>query len=91
MTDNFYTTKTTLTIVNKDDYGFEIAELEKAHGKIIHEYAKRYVIKYMKLRDKFIYKNIPTNVLKDMKLVIENELKERKLNEKGGSNETKSK
>ncbi len=88
MTDVFYTpNKRILTIANKDDYGFQITEREEAVGKIIHEYAQRYVIEYVKLRDKFIYKNIPTNVLQDMKLVIENELKERKLKGKGGSDE----
>lgn len=85
MTDNFYPThKRILTISNKDDYGFEISEREEALGKIIQGYTQRYVVKYIKLRDKFIYKNIPTNVLKDMKLIIENELKERKLNGEGG-------
>lgn len=79
MTDNFYTpNKRILTVANKDDYGFQIVELEETNGKIIHEYAQKYVIEYVKLRDKFIYKNIPTNVLEDMKLIIENELKERK-------------
>lgn len=78
MADNIYAThKRILTIVNKDDCGFEIAELEEANG-IIHEYAQRYVIEYIKLRDRFIYKNIPTNVLEDMKLIIENEVKSRK-------------
>ena len=88
MTDSFYTpNKSILTIANKDNYGFQIAELKEANGKIIHEYAKRYVIEYIKLRDRFIYKNIPTNVLQDMKLVIENELKERKINAKETINE----
>ena len=86
MIDSFYTpNKRILTIANKDDYGFQIIEREETDGKIIHEYAQRYVIEYVKLRDKFIYKNIPTNVLQDMKSVIENELKERKINRNSGS------
>ena len=86
MTDSFYTpNRRMLAIANKDNYGFQIAELEETNGKIIHKYTQRYVIEYIKLRDEFIYKNIPTSVLQDMKSVIENELKERKINRNSGS------
>lgn len=55
-------------------------------NKYLSNYATQYILEYRKLIEDFAYKNIPTNVLQGMKLKIENELMERKLNGKGGSN-----
>lgn len=82
MIDNFYITKKTLTIVNKDDCGFEIAETKKVNN-IFQGFTTKIQIEYAKMLDDYIYKNIPTNVLQGMKLKIENELMERKLKGKG--------
>ena len=52
-------------------------------GKVssLSNYAVRYILEYRKLVEDFMYKNIPTHILKAMKLKIENELIERKLKE----------
>lgn len=86
MTDNFYTTKKTLTIVNKDDYGFEIAEASEVDN-LFKGFTTKIQIEYAKMLEDYIYKNIPTNVLQGMKLKIENEILRRKLIGKGGSDE----
>ena len=86
MTDNFYISKKTLSIVNKNDYGFEIAEASTVDN-LFKGFTTKIQIEYAKMLDDFIYKNIPTNILQGMKLKIENELLERKLKEKGGSDE----
>lgn len=78
MIDNFYRTKTTLTIINKDDYGFELS-VAKEVNNILQGLSTKIQIEYAKMLDDYIYKNIPTNVLEGMKLKIENELMERKL------------
>ena len=69
---------TTLTIINKDDYGFEISEAKEVNN-IFQGFSTKFQIEYAKMLDDYIYKNIPTNVLEGMKLKIENELMERKL------------
>lgn len=61
-------------VSNKDDEGFNVVELNEL-DRITREIA----VKYAKLIDDYIYKNIPTNILQGMKLKIENELLERKL------------
>lgn len=86
MTDDFYTTKKTLTIVNKDDYGFEIAEAKEVNN-IFQGFTTKIQIEYAKMLEDYIYKNIPTNILQGMKLKIENELMERTLKGKGEINE----
>ena len=52
-------------------------------GKVssLSNYAAQYILEYRKLVEDFMYKNIPTHILKAMKLKIENELIERKLKE----------
>ena len=82
MPDNFYTTKKALTIVNKDDYGFEIAEASTVNN-LFKGFTTKIQIEYAKMLEDYIYKNIPTNVLQGMKLKIENELMERTLKGKG--------
>lgn len=47
----------------------------------LSNYAAQYILEYKKLVEDFMYKNIPTHILKAMKLKIENELIERKLKE----------
>lgn len=74
MTDNFQILKRKINISNKDDEGFNIVETNE-----LDKIAREFVVKYTKLVDDYIYKNIPTNVLQAMKLKIENELLERKL------------
>ena len=76
MTDNFQILKRKIEISSKDDEGFNIVETNEL-DRITREFA----VKYAKLVDDYIYKNIPTNVLQAMKLKIENELLERKLKE----------
>lgn len=65
--------ETYLAISNKDNEGFNIGEFDE-RDKITRELT----VKYAKLVDDYIYKNIPTNTLQGMKLKIENELLERK-------------
>lgn len=76
MTDNFQIFKPKIRISSKDDEGFNIIETNELN-RITREIA----VKYAKLVDDYIYKNIPTNVLQAMKLKIENKLLERKLKE----------
>ena len=63
-----------LTTQNKDDNGFDISINDN-----INQYCQMISIRYVKLLDDYIYKNIPTEVLQGMKLKIENELLERRL------------
>ncbi len=73
MKDNLYI-KRKLAISNEDNEGLYIVETNEL-DKITREFA----VKYANLVDEYIYKNIPTNILQEMKLKIENELLERKL------------
>lgn len=76
MTDNFQILKRQFKISNKNDEGFKIVETNE-----LDKIAREFAVKYTKLVDDYIYKNIPTNVLQAMKLKIENKLLERKLKE----------
>lgn len=73
------TDKENLTfIINKRD------EKELIFSEInskLSNYTVQYILEYKKLVEDFMYKNIPTHILKAMKLKIENELIERKLKE----------
>ena len=46
----------------------------------LSNYTAQYILEYKKLVEDFMYKNIPTHILKAMKLKIENELIGRKIN-----------
>lgn len=75
------TDKENLTfIINKrDEKELIFSEINSSLSK----YAAQYVLEYRRLVEDFMYKNLPTHILKAMKLKIENELIERKLKENG--------
>lgn len=73
-TPKYTTIKQTFAIDNKTVDGFDVLEFDNLH-RVVQEH----VIRYVQLLDDYIYKNIPSNVLKGMKLKIENELMERML------------
>lgn len=75
------TDKENLTfIINKrDEKELIFSEINSSLSK----YAVQYILEYRRLVEDFMYKNIPTHILKAMKLKIENELIERKLKENG--------
>lgn len=77
MTDNFQILKQQIKISSRDDEGFSMVVTNE-----FDRIAREITIKYAKLVDDYIYKNIPTNILQGMKLKIENELLERKTNDR---------
>lgn len=75
------TDKENLTfIINKrDEKELIFSEINSS----LSNYTVQYILDYRRLVEDFMYKNIPTHILKAMKLKIENELIERKLKENG--------